>query len=90
MYYMVAPTILAIFFSQGYSLYFFLTLAHLWWFWGWGHTCILGFWGWGFQSMGFGACGVGPSGFLGLGFSVDGVWGLLGFWVGALYINIRE
>ena len=32
--------------------------------WGWGP--ILGFWGWGFQLMGFGACGVGPSGFLGL------------------------
>ena len=30
-------------------------------FWDWGH--ILGFWGWGFQLMGFGACGVGPSGF---------------------------
>ena len=27
----------------------------------------LGFWGWGFQLMGFGACGVGPSGFFGLG-----------------------
>ena len=35
---------------------------------------ILGFWGWGFQLMGFGACGVGPSGFFGLG----------------LYINIKE
>ena len=34
-------------------------------FWGWG--LILGFWGWGFQLMGFVACGVGPSGFLGLG-----------------------
>ena len=34
----------------------------------------LGFWGWGFQLMGFGACGVGPS----------------FFWVGALYINIKE
>ena len=31
-------------------------------------------------------------GFLGLGFSVDGVWGLWCgvFWVGALYINIKE
>ena len=35
----------------------------------------LGFLGQGFQLMGFGACGVGPSGF---------------FWVGALYINIKE
>ena len=30
-------------------------------FWGWG--LILGFCGWGFQLMGFGVCGVGPSGF---------------------------
>ena len=34
-------------------------------------------------------------GFLGLGFSVDGVWGLWCgafwvFWFGALYINIKE
>ena len=42
-------------------------------FWGWG--LILGFWGWGFQLMGFGACGVEPSGF---------------FWVWALYINVKE
>ena len=41
-------------------------------FWGWG--LLLGFWGWGFQLVGFGACGVGPSGFFGLG----------------LYINITE
>ena len=27
----------------------------------------IGFWGWGFQLMGIGACGVGPSGFLGWG-----------------------
>ena len=37
-------------------------------FWGWG--LILGIWGWGFQLMGFGACGVGPSGFFGLGLSI--------------------
>ena len=37
-------------------------------FWGWGF--ILGFWGWGFQLMGFGACGVGPSGLFGLGLSI--------------------
>ena len=35
----------------------------------------LDFWGWGFQLMGFGACGEGPTGFLR---------------VGALYINIEE
>ena len=58
----------AIFISQVYSLYFFLIFAHLWWFGGWG--LILGFWGWGFQLMGFGACGVGPSGFFGLGLSI--------------------
>ena len=37
-------------------------------FWRWG--LILGFWGWGFQLMGFGACGVGPAGFFGLGLSI--------------------
>ena len=37
-------------------------------FWVWG--LILGFWGWGFQLMGFGACGVGPSGFFGLELSL--------------------
>ena len=41
----------------------------------WGLGLGLGFWGWSFQLMGFGACGVGPSGFVG---------------VGALYINIKE
>ena len=30
----------------------------------------LGFWGWGFQLLGFGACGVGPSGLRGLGLSI--------------------
>ena len=40
---------------------------------GWGLG--LGFWGWGSQLMGFGACGVGPSGFFG---------------VGAFSINIKE
>ena len=35
---------------------------------GWG--LILGFGGRGFQLMGFGACGVGPSGFFGLGLSI--------------------
>ena len=36
-------------------------------FWDWG--LIMGFWGWGFLLKGFGACGVGPSGFFGLGLS---------------------
>ena len=29
-----------------------------------------GLWGWGFQLMGFGTCGMGPPGFLGLGLSI--------------------
>ena len=40
-----------------------------------GWRLLLGFWGWGFQLMGFGACGVEPSGFFGYG---------------ALHINIKE
>ena len=53
-------------FSQGYSLYFFLICAHLWWF---GVGSWIGFFGgWEFhQLMGFGACGVGPSLFFGVG-----------------------
>ena len=35
----------------------------------------LGYWGWGFQLIGFGASGVGTTGFFGFG---------------ALYINIEE
>ena len=64
-----------LYFSKGYSLSFFLILAHLWW---------------------FGVLGLESYiGFLGLGFSVDRVWGLWcgafwAFWVGALYINIKE
>ena len=56
---------------------FFLMLAHLWWlgFRVLGLGSHIGFLGLGFQLMWFGACGVGPSGF---------------FWVGALYINIKE
>ena len=49
-----------------------------------------------YGGLGFGVLGLGSYiGFLGLGFSVDGVWGLWCgafwfFWVGALYINIKE
>ena len=53
-------------FSQGYSFDFFLIFAHFSGFSGlgfWGWNLILGFWGQGFQLMGFGACGMGPSGF---------------------------
>ena len=41
----------------------------------WGCDLELGFYGWGFQLIGFGECGVEPSWFFG---------------VGALYINIEE
>ena len=41
--------------------------------WGWGLE--LGFWSWSFQLIVFRDCGVGPSGFFG---------------VGALYIDIEE
>ena len=64
-------------FSQVYSLYFFLFLL------------IYG----GFR---FGVLGLGSYfGFVGLVFSVDGAWGLWCgafwvFWVGAVYINIKE
>ena len=49
-----------------------------------------------YGGLGFGVLGLGSLiRFLGLGFSVDGVWGLWCgafwvFWVGALYINIKE
>ena len=62
-------------FSQGYFSYFFLNFAHKLWFGVSGLGSWIGFWGWGFQLMGFEACGVGLSGFYG---------------VGALYINIAE
>ena len=75
-----------LYFFPGYSLYFFLIFSHLWWFWVWGLGSFIGFLGvgcsvyrvfcgWGFQFMGFGACGVEPSGYFGYG---------------ALYINIKE
>ena len=47
-----------------YNFFLFLLIYGGLGFWGWG--LILGFWGWGFQLMGFGARGVGPSGFFGL------------------------
>ena len=51
-----------------YNFFFFLLIYGGLGFWGW--CLILGFWGWGIQLMGFGACGVGPSGFFGLGLSI--------------------
>ena len=36
-----------------------------------GRVLMLGFWGWGFQLTGFGACGLGASGFFGLGLSIE-------------------
>ena len=60
------------FFPRFILYYFFLILLFYgglgFGFWGW--ALILGFWGWGSQLMGFGACGVGPSGFFGLGLSI--------------------
>ena len=59
-----------LYFSEGYSLYFFLFSAHLWWFWILGlGTWILGF-GLGFKLIGFRACGMEPFGFLGSGISI--------------------
>ena len=56
---------MAIFFSQGYSLLFFLFLLIYGGLGFWG--LLIGFKGWGFQLMWFGACGVGPSGFFQVG-----------------------
>ena len=53
-------------FPQGCSSYFFLKFAHLWWFGVSGLRFWIGSWGWGFQLKGFRACGVEPSGFLGV------------------------
>ena len=50
------------------TFFLFLLIYGCLGFWGWG--LVLGFWGWGFQLMGFGACGVSPSGFFGLGLSL--------------------
>ena len=57
----------AIFFPRAILYIFFLFLLIYDGLGFWGLGLILGFWGWGFQLMRFGACGVGPSGFSGLG-----------------------
>ena len=49
--------IILLYFYQGYSLYFFLTYDNL----------GFRFWGQSFYLVGFGTCGVGPSGFFGMG-----------------------
>ena len=67
---LVANLLISYIFSQGYSSYFFLIFAHLWWFGVSGLGSYIGFSGWGFRLMGFGACGMGPSGFFGLGLSI--------------------
>ena len=54
-----------LYFSPELFYIIFLTFAHLWWFGGWGLG--ISFCGLGFQLMRFGACGVGPSGFFGVG-----------------------
>ena len=46
-----------------FSFIFFLFLLNYGGLGFWGWCLIFGFWGWGFQLIGFGACGVGPSGF---------------------------
>ena len=59
----------AIFFFPGLFFILFSYFGSFMVVWGLGFWCwglILGFWGWGFQFMGFGACGVGPSVFLGV------------------------
>ena len=62
----------AIFFPRVILYNFFLILAHLWWFGVLGLGSYIGFLGYGFSFdlMGFGAYGVGPSGFFGFGLSV--------------------
>ena len=58
----------AIFFPGLFFMFFFLILLV---YCGFGICCLkLGLGGWGLQLMGFGACGVGPSGFSGLGLSI--------------------
>ena len=53
--------------SQGINAIFYPRVIHYtfpdcWW-----YLMVLGFWGCGFQLMGFGTCGVGPSGVWGWG-----------------------
>ena len=54
--------------SQVHSLYFFYSCLLIYSGLGVGGGVLV--WVFGFQLMGFGACGVGPSGFLGLGLSM--------------------
>ena len=63
--------VMALYFFPRIILYIFFLFLLIYGglgFWGWGLR--LGFWGWGFQLRGFWACGVGPSGFLGLRLSI--------------------
>ena len=62
--------IYAIFFPRVILYNFVLFFAHLWWFGVLEFGSYRGYLGWGFQLMGFGACGVGPSGYYGLGLSI--------------------
>ena len=64
---------MAIFFSPGLFFIIFSYFGSFMVVWGfgfWGSELILGFRGWGFQLMGFGACGIRPSRFFGLGLSI--------------------
>ena len=64
-------SIVAVFFSRVilYNYFLFLLICGGLGFGVLGLGLSLGFWGWCFLLMGFGACGVGPSGFFGLGLS---------------------
>ena len=68
--YMPFHLIIPIFFPRVilYNFFLFWLIDGGLGFWSWG--LILGFWGWGFLFMGFGACGVGLSGFFWLGLSI--------------------
>ena len=60
----------AIFFFPGLFFKIFSYFCSFMVVWGFGVGVLLSFWGWGFHLMGFGACGVGPSGFFGFGLSI--------------------
>ena len=62
-----------LYFSKDYSLHYFLSFLLIYVGLGVGVGSLgQGFWGWGFQLMGFGACGVRPRlGLLGLGLSIS-------------------
>ena len=66
------PVLHAIFFPRDifFTFFHFGSFMVVWCWSLWGSGIELGFWGWGFQLIGFGACDVGPSGFFGFGLSI--------------------